>query len=94
MNIILLLVQVKTLLSSVAFLHRKSLRPDWRRARRARVRDNMVAARHPLSLLKTRFESVSMVQPAKDRMRAERSVLCLKSALRLERRDQQGQEEA
>jgi hypothetical protein len=38
--------------------------------------------------------SVSMVQPAKDRMRAERSVLCLKSALRLERRDQQGQEEA
>ena len=33
-----------------------------------------------------------MVQPAKDRMRAERSVLCLKSALRLERRDQQGQE--
>jgi hypothetical protein len=35
-----------------------------------------------------------MVQPAKDRMRAERSVLCLKSALRLERRDQQGQEEA
>jgi len=47
MNIILLLVQVKTLLSSVAFLHRKSFRPDWRRARHARVRDNMVAARHP-----------------------------------------------
>src|SRR5512133_2489415 len=38
--------------------HRKSLRPDWRRARRARVRDNMVAARHPLSLLKTRFERI------------------------------------
>jgi hypothetical protein len=34
-----------------------------------------------------------MVQPAKDRMRAERSVLCLKSALRLERRDRQGQED-
>ena len=37
--------------------------------------------------------SVSMVQLAKDRMRAERSVLCLKSALRLERRGEQGQEE-
>jgi hypothetical protein len=44
MNIILLLVQVKTLLSSVAFPQRKSLRPDWRPARRVRVRDNMVAA--------------------------------------------------
>jgi hypothetical protein len=34
MNIILLLVQVKTLLSSVAFPQRKSLHPDWRRAGR------------------------------------------------------------
>jgi hypothetical protein len=31
MNIILLLVQVKTLLSSVAFPQRKSLHPDWDR---------------------------------------------------------------
>jgi hypothetical protein len=44
MNIILLLVQVKTLLSSVALPQRKSLR--LRRARRARERDKMVAARH------------------------------------------------
>jgi hypothetical protein len=39
-------------------------------------------------------DAATHLLPQYDQLMSERSVLCLKSALRLERRDEQGQEEA
>ena len=39
-------------------------------------------------------DAATHLPPQYDQLMSERSVLCLKSALRLERRDEQGQEEA